>query len=151
MSALRLCEGTQPHLRGRQHRHEGRSARPRARRIRARRALGGVSRARAKARGPKLAGLCVAGGWPAGHSHGGKGEVSAMKRLAMTIGAAALAFATGAPSAWAQQRNLADAQITTKDLGQGAYMLLGPGGNITIVTASDGILMVDAEFPPVHD
>lgn len=74
-----------------------------------------------------------------------------MKRLAMTIVAAAFAFATGAPSAWAQQQNLADAQITTKDLGQGAYMLLGPGGNITIVTASDGILMVDAEFPPVHD
>ncbi|HXE29170.1 MAG TPA: MBL fold metallo-hydrolase [Stellaceae bacterium] len=75
-----------------------------------------------------------------------------MKRLAMTIVAvAALAFAVGAPRAWAQQQDLANAQITTKDLGQGAYMLLGPGGNITIVTASDGILMVDAEFPPVHD
>jgi cyclase len=75
-----------------------------------------------------------------------------MKRLAMTIlAAAAIAFAGSGSSAWAQQQDLANAQITTKDLGQGAYMLLGPGGNITIVTASDGILMVDAEFPQVHD
>jgi glyoxylase-like metal-dependent hydrolase (beta-lactamase superfamily II) len=67
----------------------------------------------------------------------------------MTILAAvAIAFAGGAK---AQQQDLANAQITTKDLGQGAYMLLGPGGNITIVTAGDGILMVDAEFAPVHD
>ena len=72
-----------------------------------------------------------------------------MKRLAMTIlASAAIAFAGHAQ---AQQQDLANAQITTKDLGQGAYALLGPGGNITIVTASDGILMVDAEFPAVHD
>jgi glyoxylase-like metal-dependent hydrolase (beta-lactamase superfamily II) len=70
----------------------------------------------------------------------------------MTILAAALiAFAGSASSAWAQQRDLANAQITTKDLGQGAYMLLGPGGNITVVTGKDGIIMVDAEFAPVHD
>ena len=62
-----------------------------------------------------------------------------MKRLAMTILAAAvLAFAG---SASAQQQNLADAQITTKDLGRGAYMLLGPGGNITVVTGSNGIIV----------
>jgi glyoxylase-like metal-dependent hydrolase (beta-lactamase superfamily II) len=74
-----------------------------------------------------------------------------MKRLAMTIVAAlAIAFAT-APDAHAQRQDLANAQITTKDLGQGAYMLLGPGGNITVVTGSNGIIMVDAEFAPVHD
>jgi cyclase len=96
--------------------------------------------------------MCVAGSRPAGHSDRRKGEGFAMKRLAMTIlGAAAIVFAGVAPSAWAQQQDLANAQITTKDLGQGAYMLLGPGGNITLVTAGDGILMVDAEFAPVHD
>ncbi len=75
-----------------------------------------------------------------------------MKRLAMIILAAAvIAFTGSAPTARAQQQNLADAQITTKDLGQGAYMLLGPGGNITVVTGSNGIIMVDAEFAPLHD
>ncbi|HEY1505083.1 MAG TPA: MBL fold metallo-hydrolase [Stellaceae bacterium] len=72
-----------------------------------------------------------------------------MKRLVMTILAAAvIAFAGGAQ---AQQQDLANAQITTKDLGQGAYMLLGPGGNITVVTGGNGIIMVDAEFAPLHD
>jgi glyoxylase-like metal-dependent hydrolase (beta-lactamase superfamily II) len=70
----------------------------------------------------------------------------------MTIlAAAAIACAGTVPRAWAQQQDLANAQITTKDLGQGAYMLLGPGGNITVVTGADGILMVDAEFAPLHD
>ena len=76
-----------------------------------------------------------------------------MKRLAQTILAgAALAFAgLASQAALAQQQDLANAQITTKDLGQGAYMLLGPGGNITVVTGSNGIIMVDAEFAPLHD
>jgi glyoxylase-like metal-dependent hydrolase (beta-lactamase superfamily II) len=75
-----------------------------------------------------------------------------MKRLAMTIlAAAAIAFAGSAPRAWAQQQDLANAQITTKDLGQGGYMLIGPGGNITVVTGTNGIIMVDAEFAPLHD
>jgi glyoxylase-like metal-dependent hydrolase (beta-lactamase superfamily II) len=70
----------------------------------------------------------------------------------MTIlAAAAITFAGHMQGAWAQQQDLANAQITTQNLGQGAYALLGPGGNVTIVTASDGILMVDAEFAPVHD
>ncbi len=72
-----------------------------------------------------------------------------MKRLAMTILAAAVVAFAGA--AQAQQRDLANEQITTKDLGQGAYMLLGPCGNITVVTGSNGIIMVDAEFAPLHD
>jgi glyoxylase-like metal-dependent hydrolase (beta-lactamase superfamily II) len=81
-----------------------------------------------------------------------KGRVFVMKRLAKIIlAAAAVTFAGSVPGVFAQQQDLANAQITTQDLGQGAYMLLGPGGNITIVTASDGVLIVDAEFPPVHD
>jgi len=72
-----------------------------------------------------------------------------MKRLALTIVMGAmLAFAGGAH---AQQQDLANAQITTQNLGNGAYVLLGPGGNITVVTGSNGIIMVDAEFAPLHD
>lgn len=76
-----------------------------------------------------------------------------MTRLLSTVLAtAALAWAaTTAPGAWAQQ-DLANAQITARDLGSGgAYELTGPGGNITVVPGGDGIIMVDAEFAPLHD
>ena len=42
-------------------------------------------------------------------------------------------------------------EIKTTDLGDGAYMLEGLGGNITVATARDGIIMVDGEFAPLHD
>jgi glyoxylase-like metal-dependent hydrolase (beta-lactamase superfamily II) len=75
-----------------------------------------------------------------------------MKRFVMTVLAvAAIVFAGHVPSVSAQQQDLANAQITTKNLGQGAYMLIGPGGNITVVAGTNGIIMVDAEFPPLHD
>lgn len=41
--------------------------------------------------------------------------------------------------------------IKTTDLGDGVYMLEGQGGNITVATARDGIIMVDGEFAPLHD
>jgi cyclase len=42
-------------------------------------------------------------------------------------------------------------EIKTTDLGDGIYMLEGQGGNITVATAKDGIIMVDGEFAPLHD
>jgi len=42
-------------------------------------------------------------------------------------------------------------EIKTTDLGDGVYMLEGQGGNITIATAKDGIIMVDGQFAPLHD
>jgi cyclase len=42
-------------------------------------------------------------------------------------------------------------EIKTTDLGDGVYMLEGQGGNITVATAQDGIIMVDSEFAPLHD
>jgi cyclase len=42
-------------------------------------------------------------------------------------------------------------EIKTTDLGDGVYMLEGQGGNITVATAQDGIIMVDGEFAPLHD
>src|SRR6516165_6948435 len=42
-------------------------------------------------------------------------------------------------------------EIKITDLGDGAYMLEGLGGNITVATARDGIIMVDGEFAPLHD
>ena len=42
-------------------------------------------------------------------------------------------------------------EIKTTDLGDGVYMLEGAGGNITIATARDGLIMVDGEFASLHD
>jgi len=47
-------------------------------------------------------------------------------------------------------------EIKTTDLGDGVYMLEGQmlgsiGGNITVATAQDGIIMVDGQFAPLHD
>lgn len=72
-----------------------------------------------------------------------------MKRLAMTIlAAAAVAFAGGAQ---AQQQDFSKVQITTTDLGNHAYELAGQGGNMTLVVGGDGLILVDTEFAPLHD
>lgn len=42
-------------------------------------------------------------------------------------------------------------QIRTTDLGHGTYMLEGQGGNITVAVGTDGIIMVDTQFAPLHD
>src|SRR5581483_11176253 len=42
-------------------------------------------------------------------------------------------------------------EIKTTNLGDGVYMLEGQGGNITVATARDGIIMVDGEFAALHD
>jgi cyclase len=42
-------------------------------------------------------------------------------------------------------------EIKTTELGNNAYMLEGQGGNITVVVAKDGIILVDGQFAPLHD
>lgn len=42
-------------------------------------------------------------------------------------------------------------EIKTTDLGGGAYMLEGQGGNITVAAGKNGVIMVDSEFAPLHD
>jgi cyclase len=42
-------------------------------------------------------------------------------------------------------------EIKTTDLGDNVYMLEGQGGNITVAASTDGIIMVDGEFAPLHD
>ena len=42
-------------------------------------------------------------------------------------------------------------QIKSTDLGNKTYMLEGQGGNILVAIGDDGIIMVDAEFAPLHD
>jgi len=61
------------------------------------------------------------------------------------------AAAPPAPAPSAPQVDFSKVEIKTTDLGDGVYMLEGQGGNITVATARDGIIMVDGEFAPLHD
>jgi cyclase len=42
-------------------------------------------------------------------------------------------------------------EIKATDLGDNVYMLEGQGGNITVAVASNGIIMVDGQYAPLHD
>jgi glyoxylase-like metal-dependent hydrolase (beta-lactamase superfamily II) len=82
-----------------------------------------------------------------------------MIRTGLAVAAAMLLVA----SAWAQQPqpsptpaappppDFSKVEIKTTSLGDGLYMLEGQGGNITVATAKDGIIMVDGEFAALHD
>jgi glyoxylase-like metal-dependent hydrolase (beta-lactamase superfamily II) len=57
-----------------------------------------------------------------------------------------------AGAAVAQQNvDFSKVEIKTTDLGNKTYMLEGQGGNITVAVGTDGIIMVDSEFAPLHD
>ena len=56
-----------------------------------------------------------------------------------------------APAATPAPTDFSKVEIKTTDLGDGVYMLEGQGGNITVATAKDGIIMVDGEYAPLHD
>jgi cyclase len=54
-------------------------------------------------------------------------------------------------SAVAQQPDFSKVEIKTTDLGNKTYLLEGQGGNITVAVGSDGIILVDSQFAPLHD
>jgi len=70
-----------------------------------------------------------------------------------TIALAALAAAAvlTASAALAQQPDFSKVEIKTTDLGNKTYLLEGQGGNITVAVGSDGIIVVDSQFAPLHD
>jgi glyoxylase-like metal-dependent hydrolase (beta-lactamase superfamily II) len=72
-----------------------------------------------------------------------------MKRVAW----AALAVSTFAlaGAANAQGVDFSKVEIKTIDLGHNTYRLEGQGGNITVAVGTDGIIMVDGQFAPLHD
>jgi cyclase len=73
-----------------------------------------------------------------------------MKRI--TVAALTGAAVLFAGSANAQQdTDFSKVEIKTTDLGNKTYMLEGQGGNITVAVGTDGIIMVDSEFAPLHD
>jgi cyclase len=72
-----------------------------------------------------------------------------MKRI--TIAALAGSAVLFAGAAYAQQQDFSKVEIKTTDLGNKTYMLEGAGGNITVAVGTDGIIMVDSQFAPMHD
>jgi glyoxylase-like metal-dependent hydrolase (beta-lactamase superfamily II) len=47
--------------------------------------------------------------------------------------------------------DFSNVEIKTTDLGNKTYMLEGQGGDITVAVGTDGIIMVDSQFAPLHD
>src|SRR5690242_17622669 len=72
-----------------------------------------------------------------------------MKRINIALLAgAALLVATAANG---QGVDYSKVEIKTTDLGNKTYMLEGQGGNITVAVGTDGIIMIDSQFSPLHD
>ena len=42
-------------------------------------------------------------------------------------------------------------EVRTTDLGNRTYMLEGAGGNVIVAVGSDGIIMIDGQYAPMHD
>jgi glyoxylase-like metal-dependent hydrolase (beta-lactamase superfamily II) len=51
----------------------------------------------------------------------------------------------------AQQQDFSQVQIKTTKISSNFYTLEGSGGTIGVLTGSDGVLMVDAQFAPLSD
>jgi cyclase len=72
-----------------------------------------------------------------------------MKRITLAaLAGTALVFGGAAN---AQAPDFSKVEIKTTDLGNKTYMLEGQGGNITVAVGTDGIIMVDSQFAPLHD
>ena len=73
-----------------------------------------------------------------------------MRFVTWTIAAAAFGLVTASVNA-AQQQDFSKIEVKTTDLGHNTYMLEGAGGNVTVAVGTDGVIMVDAQFAPMHD
>jgi glyoxylase-like metal-dependent hydrolase (beta-lactamase superfamily II) len=72
-----------------------------------------------------------------------------MKRITLAALAGTALVLGGAANA--QAPDFSKVEIKTTDLGNKTYMLEGQGGNITVAVGTDGIIMVDSQFAPLHD
>ena len=69
-----------------------------------------------------------------------------------TFAAVAAATVLFAGTAFAQQNiDFSKVEVKTTDLGNKTYLLEGAGGNVTVAVGTDGIIMVDSQFAPMHD
>jgi cyclase len=55
------------------------------------------------------------------------------------------------PAVAQQNIDFSKVEVKTTDLGNKTYLLEGAGGNVTVAVGTDGIIMVDSQFAPMHD
>src|SRR5262249_30021956 len=79
-----------------------------------------------------------------------RGRTSVMKYITIAALAGTAVLFVGAASAQ-QFVDFSKVEIKTIDLGNKTYMLEGQGGDITVAVGTDGIIMVDTQFAPLHD
>jgi glyoxylase-like metal-dependent hydrolase (beta-lactamase superfamily II) len=71
------------------------------------------------------------------------------------IGAVAIAIACGAALAFVsrataqQNRNFDDVQLDVQHVSGGVHMIVGAGGNTTVFTGPEGVMVVDTQFAPL--
>ncbi|HET9361412.1 MAG TPA: MBL fold metallo-hydrolase [Vicinamibacterales bacterium] len=70
-----------------------------------------------------------------------------LSAAAAVVAGAALAFGSGAVAQ--QNQDFDKVQIETVRVRDNVHMLVGAGGNTTIFTGSDGIMVVDTQFAPL--
>lgn len=70
------------------------------------------------------------------------------KRFLLLIFAALLALAG---FTFSQEPDFTKIPIASEKLGDNIYMLTGAGGNIGVCAGVDGILIIDSQFPQIHD
>ena len=58
---------------------------------------------------------------------------------------------TGPALAQREQPDVSKIEVGVTDVGHHIYALSGYGGNVTVAVGTDGIIMVDAQYAPMHD
>jgi cyclase len=79
-------------------------------------------------------------------------------KMPVTLAATAVAAAFVVAAAAQQpapppppQPDFSKAEVKVTDLGKKTFMLEGVGGNITVAAGDDAVIMIDAQFAPMHD
>src|ERR1700747_1099295 len=49
------------------------------------------------------------------------------------------------------KQDFSKVEVKVTDRGNKTYLLEGAGGNVTVAVGTDGIIMVDSQFAPMHD
>lgn len=73
-----------------------------------------------------------------------------MQRITIAVLAGAVVLIADLANAQ-QGVDFSKVEIKATDLGNKTYILQGQGGNITVAVGTDGIIMVDSQFAPLHD
>jgi cyclase len=74
-----------------------------------------------------------------------------MRTALWTAVATSITLSAGTIAYAAQQQDFSKVEVKTTNLGHNVYMLEGAGGNVTVAVGSNGVIMVDSEFAPMHD